>query len=117
MTLKIPHPCQIASSIFHNTCVRKFLHISEKQLARLPRSLYSSTHGSEIEHATAAQASNNLPIIRSLTMNNPSHAFLSQQTSVAASQTYAGDYIVTFADGITILQELDEITLDMNVEA
>jgi hypothetical protein len=44
-------------------------------------------------------------------------AFLSPQAVVDASQTYGGDYIVTFGDGVTILQELDEIVLDMNVEA
>lgn len=41
----------------------------------------------------------------------------SVQAAVDASQTYCGDYIITITDeGTTILQELDELTLNMSIE-
>lgn len=48
---------------------------------------------------------------------NQAPAQQSIQAAVDASQTYCGDYILTITgEGTTILQELDELTLNMSIE-
>lgn len=48
---------------------------------------------------------------------NQAPAQQSVQAAVDASQTYYGDFIITItSEGTTILQELDELTLNMSIE-
>jgi hypothetical protein len=43
-------------------------------------------------------------------------AFAALNSYVAASQTYAGDYLISFHADCVVVQELDTIVLDMSIE-